>query len=123
MQQVLVLLVEDNRINAKVVEIVLEHAGYQVVVAQSAEEGLSLARAHRPALVLMDIQLPGVDGLAALRELRQDARTQTTKVIAITAMARKSDRELFLSAGFDGYVSKPFKPEELVEAVKAVLTH
>ena len=116
-----VLLVEDHDLNTKLVEAILEAAGYQVVVARSAEEGLPLANTLRPALVLMDIDLPGMDGLAALQHLRTDPQTRAMKVIAITAFAVKGDRELFLAAGFDGYVPKPFNMDELLEAVKAAL--
>ena len=116
-----VLLVEDHDLNTKLVEAILEAAGYQVVVARSAEEGLPLANTLRPALVLMDIDLPGMDGLAALQLLRTDPQTRAMKVIAITAFAVKGDRELFLAAGFDGYVPKPFQMDELLEAVKAAL--
>jgi two-component system cell cycle response regulator DivK len=116
-----VLLVEDHDLNTKLVEAILEAAGYQVVVARSAEEGLPLANTLRPALVLMDIDLPGMDGLAALQHLRTDPQTRAMKVIAITAFAVKGDRELFLAAGFDGYVPKPFQMDELLEAVKAAL--
>jgi two-component system cell cycle response regulator DivK len=116
-----ILVVEDNDLNTKLVVAILEDAGYQVVVAQSAEEGLPLAHTLRPGLVLMDIDLPGMDGLAALQHLRTDPRTRAMKVIAITAFAIKGDRELFLAAGFDGYVSKPFKMDELLEAVTAAL--
>jgi len=117
-----ILLVEDNHTNARMAEAVLEDAGYQVLVAENAEEALSLAQTHRPGLVLMDIHLPGIDGLTGLQQLRSDPQTRAAKVIAVTAMAMKGDRERFLAAGFDGYVSKPFKREELLEAVKAVLT-
>jgi two-component system cell cycle response regulator DivK len=116
-----ILVVEDNDLNTKLVVAILEDAGYQVVVAQSAEEGLPLAHTLRPGLVLMDIDLPGMDGLAALQHLRTDPQTRAMKVIAITAFAIKGDRELFLAAGFDGYVSKPFKMDELLEAVTAAL--
>jgi two-component system cell cycle response regulator DivK len=122
MQQVLVLLVEDNHINAEMAEAVLEDAGYQVLVAENAEEALSLAQTHRPGLVLMDIHLPGIDGLTALQQLRSDPQTRAAKVIAVTAMAMKGDREQFLAAGFDGYVSKPFRVVALLDAIRAALS-
>jgi len=122
MQQVLVLLVEDNHINARMAEAVLEDAGYQVLVAENAEEALSLAQTHRPGLVLMDIHLPGIDGLTGLQQLRSDPRTRAAKVIAVTAMAMKGDREQFLAAGFDGYVSKPFRVVTLLDAIRAALS-
>ena len=122
MQQVLVLLVEDNHINARMAEAVLEDAGYQVLVAENAEEALSLAQTHRPGLVLMDIHLPGIDGLTGLQQLRSDPQTRAAKVIAVTAMAMKGDREQFLAAGFDGYVSKPFRVVALLDAIRAALS-
>ena len=122
MQQVLVLLVEDNHINARMAEAVLEDAGYQVLVAENAEEALSLAQTHRPGLVLMDIHLPGIDGLTGLQQLRSDPQTRAAKVIAVTAMAMKGDRERFLAAGFDGYVSKPFRVVALLDAIRAALS-
>jgi len=122
MQQVLVLLVEDNHTNARMAEAVLEDAGYQVLVAENAEEALSLAQTHRPGLVLMDIHLPGIDGLTGLQQLRSDPQTRAAKVIAVTAMAMKGDRERFLAAGFDGYVSKPFRVVALLDAIRAALS-
>jgi len=122
MQQVLVLLVEDNHINARMAEAVLEDAGYQVLVAENAEDALSLAQTHRPGLVLMDIHLPGIDGLTGLQQLRSDPQTRAAKVIAVTAMAMKGDREQFLAAGFDGYVSKPFRVVTLLDAIRAALS-
>jgi len=116
-----VLLVEDNAFNVKVVEAILDDTGYRLLVAQNGEEALSLAYTHRPAVVLMDIQLPGMDGLTALQHLRNDPHTRATKVIAVTAMAMKGDRERLLAAGFDGYLAKPFTGEDLLGAVRAAL--
>jgi two-component system cell cycle response regulator DivK len=86
---------------------VLRVSGYETLEAATGERAIQLATAHRPDLVLMDIQLAGMDGLEALRRLREDARTTAIPVIAVTAQAMAGDRERFLGAGFDGYVSKP----------------
>ncbi|HEX2411229.1 MAG TPA: response regulator [Solirubrobacteraceae bacterium] len=102
-----VLVVEDNPLNRKLLRDVLGHAGYRVLEAGNAEQGLTLARAERPNLILMDVQLPGMGGEAALRELRADAATASIPVAAVTALAMKEDRERFLAAGFDDYLEKP----------------
>jgi two-component system cell cycle response regulator DivK len=102
-----VLVVEDNPRNLKLVRDLLEHAGYRTLEASTAEEGLALASAHRPDLVLMDVQLPGMDGVQALGRLRADPATNGIPVVAVTAFAMKHDRARFLAAGFDGYVEKP----------------
>jgi two-component system cell cycle response regulator DivK len=116
-----VLVVEDNALNMKLARSVLSRAGYAVFEAVNAEEGLSLAREHQPAVVLMDIHLPGMDGITAVRKLRADPVTSGAKVLAITASAMKGDKERILAADFDGYVSKPFRLQELLDAVGAVL--
>jgi two-component system cell cycle response regulator DivK len=116
-----VLIVEDNPLNMKLARAILEGNGYQVLEATDAEQGLALARAHRPALVLMDIHLPGIDGITAAQRLRADPATQHAKLLAVTALAMKGDRERILAAGFDGYVSKPFRIAELRAAVAAAL--
>ena len=109
----LILIVEDNERNLKLLRDVLRAHGYRILEACSAEDALVLARAERPQLVLMDIQLPGMDGLAALRELRATPETTGTPVIAVTAFAMKDDRERLLSAGFDGYLEKPVNVRQL----------
>ena len=109
----LILVVEDNERNLKLLRDLLGAHGYLVLEARSAEDALVLARAERPQLVLMDIQLPGMDGLAALRELRAAAETRTTPVVAVTAFAMTDDRERLLAAGFDGYLEKPVNVREL----------
>lgn len=108
-----VLVVEDNALNLKLVRDVLGHAGYRVLEAGDAERGLELARAGAPDLILMDVQLPGIDGVEALRRLRADAATASIPVVALTALAMKDDRERFLSAGFDGYLEKPVSVPDL----------
>jgi two-component system cell cycle response regulator DivK len=102
-----ILIVEDNPRNLKLVRDVLEHHGYATAAASNAEEGIELARARHPALILMDVQLPGIDGVEALGRLRRDAATADIRVVALTAFAMHDDRERFLAAGFDGYLEKP----------------
>ena len=109
----LILIVEDNERNLKLLRDLLGAHGYRILEARSAEDALVLARAECPQLVLMDVQLPGMDGLAALRELRARPETTETPVIAVTAFAMKDDRERLLSAGFDGYLEKPINVREL----------
>ena len=113
-----ILVVEDNERNMKLVRDVLEANGYETLEASTGEEAIELARAHAPALVLMDVHLPGIDGVAALTSLRGDASTAPIPVVALTAQAMHGDRERFLDAGFDGYLSKPVDITELVTAVR-----
>jgi two-component system cell cycle response regulator DivK len=112
-----VLIIEDNALNMKLARAILSSAGYTVLEASNAEDGLALAREHLPATVLMDIHLPGIDGITAVQMLRADPATRGIKVLAITASAMKGDRERMLAASFDGYVSKPFQMQELLDAV------
>jgi two-component system, cell cycle response regulator DivK len=102
-----VLIIEDNPKNLKLARDVLNHAGYETLEAANAEDGLALARARRPGVVLVDVQLPGMDGVQALGRLRADPVTADIPVIALTAFAMKADRERFLAVGFDHYVEKP----------------
>jgi two-component system, cell cycle response regulator DivK len=113
-----VLIVEDNEKNMKLVRDVLRAVGYSPLEASSGEQGLTLAAENAPALVLMDIQLPDLDGSEALRRLRADERTAGIPVLALTAQAMQGDRERFLAAGFDGYLSKPVDVDELIAAVQ-----
>jgi two-component system cell cycle response regulator DivK len=117
----LVLIVEDNPRNLKLARDVLNHAGYDTLEAANAEDGLALAQRRRPGVVLLDIQLPGMDGVQALSRLRADPTTRDIPVIALTAFAMKTDRERFLAAGFDRYVEKPLDIRELRRQVAAVL--
>ena len=114
-----ILIVEDSASNIRLAQAILSNAGYKVVVAANAETALPLLNTYQPGVVLMDINLPGMDGLTALQHLRTDPQTRATKVIAITAMAMKGDRERILAAGFDDYVAKPFTVEQLLAAVQA----
>jgi two-component system, cell cycle response regulator DivK len=113
-----VLVVEDNGKNMKLVRDVLEASGFGTLAATTGEEAIELARAHRPALVLLDVQLPGISGLETLALLRSDEHTKSIPVLALTAQAMHGDRERFLDAGFDGYLSKPVDVRELVAAVR-----
>jgi two-component system, cell cycle response regulator DivK len=112
-----VLVVEDNEKNMKLVRDVLQASGYTTLEAQTGEEAVEHARAQEPALVLMDVHLPGIDGVEALGRLRADARTASIPVVALTAQAMSGERERFLEAGFDGYLAKPFDIAELVRVV------
>jgi two-component system, cell cycle response regulator DivK len=113
-----VLVVEDNEKNMKLFRDVLRATGYETLEAATGEQAVELARANEPALVLMDVQLPGIDGVEALAQLRGDARTASIPVLALTAQAMQGDRERFLDAGFDGYLSKPVNVVELINAVR-----
>jgi two-component system, cell cycle response regulator DivK len=116
-----VLVVEDNALNLKLVRDVLGHAGYSTLCACDAEAGVELARAQRPDLVLMDINLPGMTGLEALAVLRADAATADIPVAALTAYAMKDDRSRLLAAGFDGYLEKPVDVRALPGQVEALI--
>ncbi len=117
----LILIVEDNEKNLKLVRDVLQYKGYQTLEAGTGEDGVRLAKARIPDLVLMDIQLPGMDGIAALGELRTDPATRAIPVIAVTASAMTHDRKKIMAAGFDSYQSKPIKVKEFLEAVREIL--
>ena len=108
-----ILVVEDNEKNMKLFRDVLQATGYRTLEATTGGEAVELATEHAPDLVLMDIQLPDIDGVEALGRLRADERTASIPVLALTAQAMQGDRERFLAAGFDGYVSKPVNIAEL----------
>jgi two-component system, cell cycle response regulator DivK len=118
----LILIVEDNEKNRKLVRDVLQYQGYQTIETETAEEGIQMAQERRPALILMDIQLPGIDGITALTRLRGDPETRAIPVIAVTASAMTHDRQKIMAAGFDGYQSKPIRVSEFVEVVRAMLS-
>ena len=115
-----ILVVEDNDKNMKLVRDVLVATGYRTLEAATGGQAVALAAEHAPDLVLMDIQLPDVDGVHALRRLRADQRTAAIPVLAVTAQAMYGDRERFLAAGFDGYVSKPLNVRELIGTVRQI---
>ena len=117
----LILIVEDNEKNRRLVRDVLQFKGYQTIETETGEEGVELARTRHPALVLMDIQLPGIDGITALRQLREDPDTRSIRVMAVTASAMTQDRQTILAAGFDAYQSKPINVKSFLEAVAELL--
>lgn len=113
-----VLVVEDNEKNMKLFRDVLLAAGYRILEATTGGQAVELAAGHTPDLVLLDIRLPDIDGVETLNRLRADERTTSIPVLALTAQAMHGDRERFLAAGFDGYVSKPVNILEFVGAVR-----
>jgi len=113
-----ILLVEDNEKNVKLLRDVLQAAGYRTLEATSGRQAVDTSIAHRPDLVLMDVHLPDIDGVEALRLLRADARTAGMRVLAVTAQAMDGDRDRFLEAGFDAYLSKPVNITELLATVR-----
>lgn len=117
-----ILIIEDNPANMKLACLLLLNAGHVALCAVDAETGLTRARIDPPDLILMDIQLPGMDGLTATALLKQDPATATIPVIALTAMAMKADEEKSLVAGCDAYIAKPLRYHELYTAIDALLT-
>ena len=118
-----VLVVEDNDKNMKLLRDVLRVSGYSTIEATTGEQAVELALVHEPVLVLMDVRLPGIDGVEALEQLRQDERTSSIPVLALTAQAMSGDCDRFIAAGFDGYLSKPVDVAELLRAVREHCTH
>lgn len=116
-----VLVVEDNPANMTLAVFLLESAGHTVLSARDAESGLALACDKHPDLILMDIQLPGIDGLQAIGRLKSDERTKAIPVIALTALAMKGDEERIRAAGCDGYIAKPIRYKEFLALVEAHL--
>jgi two-component system cell cycle response regulator DivK len=116
-----VLIVEDNPANMKLSSLLLHNAGHSVLCAVDAETGLTMARADKPDLILMDIQLPGMDGLAATALLKQDPETAAIPIIALTAMAMKADQKKSEVAGCDAYIAKPLRYQELYAAIDSLL--
>jgi two-component system, cell cycle response regulator DivK len=117
----LILIIEDNEKNRKLVRDLLQVKGYKTIESETAEAGLKLALEKSPALVLMDIQLPGMDGITALKKLRADAHMKSIPVVAITASAMTNNRQAMLAEGFDGYQSKPISVKDFLEEVRRVL--
>jgi two-component system cell cycle response regulator DivK len=117
----MVLVVEDNADNLKLATFLLQSAGHTVLSATDAEAGLALARSQHPHLILMDIQLPGMDGLEATGLLKADDSTSRIPVVALTALAMKGDEERIRAAGCDGYIGKPMRYKEFLTAVAAHL--
>jgi CheY-like chemotaxis protein len=117
----LILIVEDNLKNLKLVRDTLQVKGYQTIDAETGEEGVRLARERQPALILMDIQLPGISGIDALQRLRTDPGTHVIPVIAVTASVMTQDRKRVMDAGFDGFQGKPISVRELLAKVREIL--
>jgi len=116
-----VLVVEDNDMNMQLVEYLLEEGGYAIVKATSGEEALSITRdAKKPApdLILMDIHLPGMDGLSVVRQMKTDSRTERVPILALTAHAMRGDKDRFLDAGCDGYISKPIDVKTFLSSIE-----
>jgi CheY-like chemotaxis protein len=117
----IVLIVEDNEKNRKLVRDTLQYKGYRTIEAETGEDGVRLAREQQPALILMDIQLPGIDGIAALAQLRADAATRAIPVVAVTASVMTQDRQKIVNAGFDAFHGKPISVRELLATVARLL--
>ena len=114
----LVLIIEDNEKNMKLARDLLQAKGYQTLEAVTGEDGVTLARARVPDLVLMDIQLPGINGIEAFRQIRAEAKTAHIPVVALTASVTPTDRSAITAAGFDAFVGKPINIKEFLETVK-----
>ena len=117
----LILIIEDNEKNRKLARDVLQVKGYKTIESDNAEEGLELAVEQSPHLILMDIQLPGMDGITAMKQLKADARTKSIKIVAITASAMTHNRQTMLAEGFDGYQTKPISLKDFLGEVRRVL--
>lgn len=116
-----ILVIDDTDLNVKLATAILEAAGHDVLSASDAANGVEVARARSPNVVLMDVLLPGVDGVEAMRTLKSDPTTAAIPVLAVTAFAMRGDMERFLSSGFDGYLSKPYKAADLLTAIETFL--
>jgi two-component system cell cycle response regulator DivK len=117
----LILIVEDNPKNLKLVRDTLQVKGYQTIATETGEEGVRIAQERRPALILMDIQLPGISGIEALQRLRADRVTRSIPVVAVTASVMAQERQKVMAAGFDGFQGKPISVRELLETVRQIL--
>lgn len=117
----LILIVEDNEKNRKLARDVLQVKGYRTIESETAEEGLKLAAEKSPALILMDIQLPGMDGIMAMKQLKADPKTQSIPIIAITASAMTNNRTAMVAEGFDGYQTKPITLKDFLGEVERLL--
>jgi two-component system cell cycle response regulator DivK len=118
----LVLIVEDNDKNMKLARDILKYHGFTTLEATTGEDGVALAHDRKPAVILMDIQLPGIDGVTALERIRQDAATSRIPIIAMTASVMKEDRERFDKAGFDGFITKPIDVKKFPDQVREIMT-
>lgn len=115
----LVLIVDDNEKNVKLARDVLRFAGFRTIEATTGGEGVALATAHVPDVILMDIRLPDMDGTDAVRRLKEEPRTAEIPIVALTSFAMKGDRERFLAGGFDGYLEKPISVRDFPEQVRS----
>ena len=118
----LILIVEDNEKNRKLARDVLQFKGYRTIEAETGEDGVALATQHKPDLILMDYQLPGIDGIEAFRRIRGDASTSHIPIIAVTASAMPEEAKKMKDAGFDGFQTKPLNVKEFMQAVAAVFS-
>lgn len=115
------LIVEDNSINLSLSTFLAQSAGYHVISAPDAETGIRMAREEKPDLILMDIQLPGMDGLEAIKVLKGDACTRGIPIIALTALAMKGDEDRIRASGCDGYIGKPMRYQQFLDAIAAAM--
>ena len=116
-----VLIIEDNEKNLKLFRLILDSNGYQSLIARNGEEGIQVAEDQNPDLILMDIQMPILGGVDALRAIRTNEKTKTIPVIATTAYAMKGDKETFLDFGFEAYISKPIRIKDFLDTIENVL--
>ena len=116
-----ILIVEDNEKNRILIRDILQHFGYETIEAENGEEGIRMAKEHRPDLILMDMQMPVMDGFKAIKALRADPGTEKIKIIAITSFSMKGDREKAIEAGADDYLSKPIDTRNLIKVVRRIL--
>jgi two-component system, cell cycle response regulator DivK len=116
-----VLVVEDNKDNLQIITYALQRAGYEVINAETGEEGVDLAIASRPFFVVMDIDLPGIDGIEATRQIRASEADGSIPIIAFTSYAMVEDREKLLGAGFNGYFEKPFDPLTIMAQIHEII--
>lgn len=121
MEPILILIVEDDEKSRRLMSDVLSHQGYQIAEAANAEDGLEIVRRDHPALVLMDIHLPGMSGLDALREIRRDVSLRATRVLAVTASVMGNDRKKIHDAGFDGFEPKPINLRAFLQKVSDLI--
>ena len=117
-----ILVVEDTPNNMKLAVFLLEKAGHEALQAKDAEEGIRIARERQPDLILMDVQLPSMDGLTATRLIKSDPQTRSIKIIAVTALAMAGDQEKIAAAGCDGYIAKPLRYKEFLKVVAETLS-
>jgi two-component system, cell cycle response regulator DivK len=116
-----ILVVEDNEMNMQLFEYLLEESGFEIVKATTGEEALRLAAQEKPDLILMDIHLPGMDGLSVVRELKAGGEMEGVPILALTAHAMRGDKDRFLQAGCDGYISKPIDVKTFIPSIRQFL--